>query len=99
MAAPTLAGLNQGVQKGYRQMGVVGTPCQMMAVAKMRSNLLKKEAFVDPVALAPVPSWSRSIFLKRIAVPGLMVKVAARPMTTTPSILILPFQVVSLLIT
>lgn len=51
MAAPTLAGLNQGVQEGYRHLGVVGTPCQVMAVAKMRSNLLKKETFVDTVAL------------------------------------------------
>jgi coenzyme F420 hydrogenase subunit beta len=51
MAAPTLAGLNQGVREGYRRMGVVGTPCQVMAVAKMRSNLLKREDFVDPVAL------------------------------------------------
>lgn len=51
MAAPTLAALNQGVRDGFTRMGVVGTPCQVMAVAKMRSNPLKKEDFVDPVAL------------------------------------------------
>jgi len=51
MAAPTLAALNQGVREGFTRMGVVGTPCQVMAVAKMRSNPLKKADFVDPVAL------------------------------------------------
>ena len=51
MAAPTLAALNQGVRQGYTQMGVVGTPCQLTAVAQMRSNPLGEENFVDPVAL------------------------------------------------
>ncbi len=51
MAAPTLAGLNQGAREGYRRMGVVGTPCQVTAVTKMRSNPLKRDDFVDPVAL------------------------------------------------
>lgn len=51
MAAPTLAGLNQGVREGFRRMGVVATPCQVMSVAKMRSNQLNKEDFEDPVAL------------------------------------------------
>ena len=51
MAAPTLASLNQGVREGYSRIGVVGTPCQVTAVAQMRSNPLENEDFKDPVAL------------------------------------------------
>jgi len=51
MAAPTVAVLNQGVTEGYRKIGVVGTPCQLTAVAQMRTNPTQKEDFVDPVAL------------------------------------------------
>ncbi len=51
MAAPTLAVLNQGVAEGYRKMGIVGTPCQLTAVAQMRTNPTQKEDFADPVAL------------------------------------------------
>jgi coenzyme F420 hydrogenase subunit beta len=51
MAAPTLSALNQGVARGYRRLGVVGTPCQLTAVAQMRSNPLRKDDFQDPVAL------------------------------------------------
>ncbi len=51
-AAPTLAALNQAVNTGYSKIGVVGTPCQIIATAKMRSNPFKREDFADPVALA-----------------------------------------------
>jgi coenzyme F420 hydrogenase subunit beta len=51
MAAPTLSAVNQGAQKGYAKMGVVGTPCQMTALGQMKSNPLKREDFKDPVAL------------------------------------------------
>jgi len=51
MASPTLAALNMGVREGYRRMGVVGTPCQMMAVAQMQGNPLQKEGYDVPVAL------------------------------------------------
>ncbi len=50
-AAPTLAVLNQGRVDGYTRIGVVGTPCQVMAVAQMRLNPLKKEGFQDAVGL------------------------------------------------
>jgi coenzyme F420 hydrogenase subunit beta len=49
MAAPTLALLNRSVEDGFTRLGVVGTPCQMTAVAQMRANFLKKADFVDPV--------------------------------------------------
>ena len=58
MASPTLAGLNEAAREGYNSAGVVGTPCQMLAVAQMRTflqkrtNPLEKEDFRDPVGLA-----------------------------------------------
>lgn len=51
MAAPTLSAFNQGVSQGYERMGVVGTPCQMTAIAQLRTNPLDREDFKDPVAL------------------------------------------------
>jgi coenzyme F420 hydrogenase subunit beta len=51
MAAPTISVLNKGAEEGYERMGVVGTPCQVTAVAQMRTNPLGKEDFKDPVAL------------------------------------------------
>jgi coenzyme F420 hydrogenase subunit beta len=51
-AAPTLAAMNRGVAAGYKRLGVVGTPCQMTAVAKMRMNPLNREDFSDPIGLA-----------------------------------------------
>ena len=51
MASPTLAALNMGVREGYRRMGVVGTPCQMTAVAQMQGNPLQEEAYIVPIAL------------------------------------------------
>ncbi|MBM3884113.1 MAG: hypothetical protein FJ387_31135, partial [Verrucomicrobia bacterium] len=52
IAAPTLAAMNQAVRDGHRRLAVVGTPCQMTAVAQMRLNPLAREDFFDPVALA-----------------------------------------------
>ena len=50
-AAPTLLACNQAIKKGYKRTGVVGTPCQALALAQMRSNPLKEKAFTDPVGL------------------------------------------------
>ena len=50
-AAPTLAALNQGIEQGYHRIGVVGTPCQVLAMAKMRSNPMKEDPYQDTVAL------------------------------------------------
>ena len=52
MASPTLSALNMGAREGYKRLGVVGTPCQMTAVAQMRSNPLGKPEHDVPVALA-----------------------------------------------
>jgi coenzyme F420 hydrogenase subunit beta len=50
-AAPTLAALNSAAAAGRRKLGVVGTPCQVTALAKMRTNPLSREDFVDSVSL------------------------------------------------
>ena len=52
MASPTLSALNMAVKEGYRRIGVVGTPCQMTAVAQMRNNPFGKEEHSVPVSLA-----------------------------------------------
>jgi coenzyme F420 hydrogenase subunit beta len=50
-AAPTLAALNRAIRDGFRQIGMVATPCQALATALMRSNPLEEEGFVDPTGL------------------------------------------------
>ena len=51
MAAPTLSSVNLAVRQGYKSIGVVGTPCQMVAVAQMKSNPLGEEVHTAPVSL------------------------------------------------
>ena len=50
-AAPTLAALNRAVAEKRDRLGVVGTPCQMTAVAKWRTNPLAGEDFMDTISL------------------------------------------------
>jgi len=52
MASPTLSALNTGVRQGYHRLGVVGTPCQITAVAQMRSNPLERVEHTVPVGLS-----------------------------------------------
>jgi coenzyme F420 hydrogenase subunit beta len=51
MSAPTVSALHQAQEQGYQRVGVVGTPCQLTAIAKIRTNPLRKEDFQDPVGL------------------------------------------------
>jgi coenzyme F420 hydrogenase subunit beta len=51
MAAPTLSSINLAVRQGYQSIGVVGTPCQMVAVAQMKSNPLAEETHKVPLSL------------------------------------------------
>lgn len=51
MAAPTLSSVNMAVRQGYQRIGVVGTPCQMVAAAQMKANPLGKEAHRVPLSL------------------------------------------------
>ena len=51
MATPTLSLVNQARKNGHENIGVVGTSCQMTAVAQMKTNPLQKEDFRDSVSL------------------------------------------------
>jgi len=51
MLAPTIACVNTAGKKGYKSLGVVGTPCQMTALAQLRCNPLYKEDFNDITGL------------------------------------------------
>ncbi|MGD9056725.1 MAG: Coenzyme F420 hydrogenase/dehydrogenase, beta subunit C-terminal domain [Desulfobacterales bacterium] len=51
MAAPTLSSVNMAARQGYQRIGVVGTPCQMVAAAQMKANFLGKEAHRIPLSL------------------------------------------------
>ena len=50
-AAPTLSAVNQAVGDGHRNIGFVGTPCQVLAAALMRLNPLRVDDFADPFGL------------------------------------------------
>lgn len=53
MASPTLSTvMKESASGSTRRMAVVGTACQMTALAQMRMNPLEREDFRDPVALS-----------------------------------------------
>jgi coenzyme F420 hydrogenase subunit beta len=51
-ASPTLSAFNQAIKEGYKQIGVVATPCQVLAIAQMQSNPMGDKDFIDPVGLS-----------------------------------------------
>ena len=51
VAGPTLQALNQGPWTDTERIGVVGTPCQVLAMRKMRVSPLKKTNLMDRVTL------------------------------------------------
>ena len=51
MAAPTIASANAYAASGQDKLGVVGTPCQLTAVAQAALDPLKKTNFHNPIAL------------------------------------------------
>jgi coenzyme F420 hydrogenase subunit beta len=51
VAAPTLQALNQGPWEDTERIGVVGTPCQVLAIRKMSVSPLKRTPQIDRVAL------------------------------------------------
>ena len=52
MSAPTLSAVNMAKNQGYQRIGVVGTPCQMTAVAQMRFNDMQIPGHTVPIALS-----------------------------------------------
>jgi coenzyme F420 hydrogenase subunit beta len=51
VAAPTLQALNQGPWEDRERIGVVGTPCQILAMRKMSVSSLKRTTLIDRVKL------------------------------------------------
>ncbi len=48
MASPTVSKFNEAIEMGHKKIGVVGTPCQMKAIGKIKSNPLDREEFKKP---------------------------------------------------
>ncbi|MGQ9646227.1 MAG: Coenzyme F420 hydrogenase/dehydrogenase, beta subunit C-terminal domain [Thermodesulfobacteriota bacterium] len=51
VSGPTLEALNRGPWKGEERIGIVGLPCQVLALAKMKTSKLEKRTPIDCIAL------------------------------------------------
>jgi coenzyme F420 hydrogenase subunit beta len=51
VSGPTLEALNRGPWKEEERIGIVGLPCQVLALAKMRTSKLERKTPIDRVAL------------------------------------------------
>ena len=51
VSGPTLEALNKGPWKGEERIGVVGLPCQVLALARMKTSKLEKRTPIDRVDL------------------------------------------------
>jgi coenzyme F420 hydrogenase subunit beta len=51
VSGPTLEALNRGPWKGEERIGIVGLPCQVLAVSKMKTSMLEKKTPIDRVDL------------------------------------------------
>lgn len=52
MAASTVATVNEYTAEGKENLGIVGTPCQLTGVARLRMNPTNRDDFYDPVSLS-----------------------------------------------
>jgi coenzyme F420 hydrogenase subunit beta len=51
VSGPTLEALNRGPWKGKERIGIVGLPCQVLALARMKTSKLEKKTPIDRVDL------------------------------------------------
>ena len=51
IASPTLQAFNQGEQDSFKSLAAVGTPCQVLALAKMRINPLENKNHIEKLTL------------------------------------------------
>jgi coenzyme F420 hydrogenase subunit beta len=51
VSGPTLEALNKGPWKGEERIGIVGLPCQVLALARMKASILEKKTPIDRVDL------------------------------------------------
>jgi len=51
VSGPTLEALNRGPWKGEERIGIVGLPCQVLSLARMKTSVLEKRTPIDRVNL------------------------------------------------
>jgi coenzyme F420 hydrogenase subunit beta len=51
VSGPTLEALNKGPWKGGERIGIVGLPCQVLSLARMKTSVLEKRTPIDRVDL------------------------------------------------
>ncbi len=51
IAAPTLQAFNRGAEQSFRSLAAVGTPCQVLALAKMRTSPLENKNHIEKLTL------------------------------------------------
>lgn len=51
VSGPTLEALNRGPWKGQERIGIVGLPCQALALARMKTSTIEKRTPIDHVDL------------------------------------------------
>ena len=51
IASPTLQAFNQGAQDSFKSLAAVGTPCQVLALTKMRINPLENKNPIEKLTL------------------------------------------------
>ncbi len=51
VSGPTLEALNKGPWKGEERIGIVGLPCQVLSLARMKASALEKRTPIDRVDL------------------------------------------------
>lgn len=51
VSGPTLEALNKGPWKGEERIGIVGLPCQVLSLARMKASILEKRTPIDRVDL------------------------------------------------
>jgi coenzyme F420 hydrogenase subunit beta len=51
VSGPTLEALNKGPWKGEERIGIVGLPCQVLSLARMKTSALEKRTPIDRVDL------------------------------------------------
>jgi coenzyme F420 hydrogenase subunit beta len=85
-AAPTVSLANLGIKQGYKKIGMAGTPCQVLASAKMRANPMNEEPFTDPFAMVIglFCTWALDFrkfepFISDIAAPEDIIKIDIPP--------------------
>ncbi len=60
IASPTLAGMNQALKQGTNKIGVVGTPCQVLALRKMQASSFDSSAEKVGLIIGLFCTWALS---------------------------------------